>query len=232
MKYLKVWTDFEDVLQMLDPSEVGRLFLAMLHYAASGEEPDGLFGNERYVWPVAKRDIDHAADESRILRENGLKGGRPKTKQNQTEPDESKQNQMKPNETKENQSEPNESQKEKKGNEIKRNEMKSSFMDADDAQEIQKDHDRILDAAEDAGFKMSNDVRASLIALYADNGLTKLLDALKSCVDHGAPNLAYLKAVLKGESKKKIVNAQKYDQRDYDEVENEAYQRMIRGIVS
>ena len=232
MKYLKVWTDFEDVLEMLDPAEVGRLFLAMLHYAASGEEPDGLSGNERYVWPVAKRDIDHAAEESIARSDSGRKGGIAKSKNRQMLANDSKSKQNIANDSKENQSEANVSQKEKKGNEIKRNEMKSSFMDADDAQEIQKDHDRILDAAEDAGFKMSNDVRASLIALYADNGLTKLLDALKSCVDHGAPNLAYLKAVLKGESKKKIVNAQKYDQRDYDEVENEAFKRMIRGIVS
>lgn len=107
-----------------------------------------------------------------------------------------------------------------------------SFMDADDAQAIQKDHDRILDAAEDAGFKMSNDVRATLIALYADNGLNKMLEALRSCVDHGAPNLAYLKAVLKGENKKKVVNAQKFTQRDYDEVQDEAYKRMIKEICS
>ena len=107
-----------------------------------------------------------------------------------------------------------------------------SFMDADDAQAIQSDHNRVLDAAEDAGFKMSNDVRAALIALYADNGLNKMLEALKSCVDHGAPKLAYLKAVLKGESKKKVVNAQKFTQRDYDEVQDEAYKRMIKEIVS
>ena len=104
MKYLKVWTDFEDLLKRLQEDEIGRLFLAMLHYAATGEEPDELPGNEWYVWPVAKRDIDHASNESRTLTENGRKGGRPKTKQNQTEPEETKQNQT----------EPNESQKEKK----------------------------------------------------------------------------------------------------------------------
>lgn len=73
--------------------------------------------------------------------------------------------------------------------------------DDDDLHRIQSDHDRVLDAAEDAGFKMSNDVRAALIALYADNGLVKVLDGLKSCVDHGAPNLAYLRACMKGGGK-------------------------------
>lgn len=100
-----------------------------------------------------------------------------------------------------------------------------------DAMEIQQDHDRVLNAAEDAGFKMSNDVRAALIALYADHGLVKVLDGLKSCVEHGAPNLAYLKAVLKGEPKKDKppgkVTAQQYAQRDYSNEQEEAMARMI-----
>ena len=110
MKYLKVWTDFEDVLERLKEDEAGRLFLAMLHYASTGEEPDELPGNEWYVWPVAKRDIDHASDESRTNTENGRKGGRPKTERNRTKPDE----------TEDNRSEPNENQKEKKRKEIEK----------------------------------------------------------------------------------------------------------------
>ena len=78
---------------------------------------------------------------------------------------------------------------------------KESLVDDDEAHAIQIDQDRVLDAAEDAGFKMSNDVRAALIALYADHGLEKVLDGLKSCVDHGAPNLAYLRACMKGGGK-------------------------------
>ncbi len=222
MKYLKVWTDFADVLETLEDAEVGRLFIAMLRYAGTGEEPPRFEGNERFIWPVARRDIDKTVEEAGRLTENGRKGGRPKTNTNQ----------HKPTQTNANQPEPTQTQKEKKRNEIKRNEMELSFMDADDAQAIQKDHDRILDAAEDAGFKMSNDVRATLIALYAENGPNKMLEALRSCVDHGAPNLAYLKAVLKGENKKKVVNAQKFTQRDYDEVQDEAYKRMIKEICS
>ena len=89
----------------------------------------------------------------------------------------------------------------------------------------------------DAGFKMSNDVRATLIALYADHGLQKLLDGMKSCVDHGAPNLAYLKAVLKGEPRKerspgKAVSAQQYMQRDYSGEQEAAMRRMLDEISS
>ena len=106
------------------------------------------------------------------------------------------------------------------------------MMNAADAKKIQNDHDRILNAAEDAGFKMSNDVRASLIALFADYGLQKVLDGLKSCVDHGAPTLAYLRACMKDNPKPGKAKSQQYEQRDYDEEQAEAMRRMIRAVNS
>ena len=103
----------------------------------------------------------------------------------------------------------------------------------DDAKQIQNDHNRVLDAAEDAGFKMSNDVRAALIALYADHGLAKLLDGLKSCSEHGAVNLAYLRAVLKGEPRKEKpkVIAQDFQQRDYSGVEDEQMEKLKKEMA-
>lgn len=110
----------------------------------------------------------------------------------------------------------------------------NDFIDADAAREIQHIHDQVLTAAEDAGFRMSNDVRAALIALYAEHGMEKMLAGLKSCVMHGATNLAYLKAVLKGEPRKekssgKTVPAQQYTQRPYDDEQADALRRMIAG---
>ena len=98
------------------------------------------------------------------------------------------------------------------------------LMGDDEAQQIQGDHDRVLNAAEDAGFKMSNDVRANLINLYAEHGLQKTLDGLKACSEHGALNLAYLRAVLKGGAKVtkgRVIQAQDFQQRDYSGVEDE-----------
>ena len=60
MKYLKVFTDFAGCLEPLNQAEVGRLFLAMLSYAADGTEPE-LSGNERFIWPTAKMNIDASA---------------------------------------------------------------------------------------------------------------------------------------------------------------------------
>lgn len=102
----------------------------------------------------------------------------------------------------------------------------------DDAHAIQEEQNRVLNAAEDAGFKMSNDVRASLIALYAENGLEKMLDGLRSCSEHGAANLAYLRAVLRGSPRRRKpqVAAQDFEQRDYSEVPDQMMNNLANEI--
>ena len=60
MEYLKVFTDFLDYIAPLDDEERGRLFTAMLEYAKDGVLPE-FNGNERFVWPVAKQNIDRTA---------------------------------------------------------------------------------------------------------------------------------------------------------------------------
>lgn len=84
MKYLKVFTDFADAMEELGDTERGRLFTAMLKYAETGAAPD-FRGNERFIWPVAKLQIDRMAAEcegrAKTSRENGSKGGRPKKTQ-------------------------------------------------------------------------------------------------------------------------------------------------------
>lgn len=81
MKYLKVFTDFADAMEELGDAERGRLFTAMLKYAETGAAPD-FRGNERFIWPVAKLQIDRTVEEySRTVearRESGKLGGRPK----------------------------------------------------------------------------------------------------------------------------------------------------------
>lgn len=218
MKYLKIWTSFLQVIEPLQYDEIGRLFEMMLTYAERGTEPESFEGNERFLWPAAKQQIDLTAERNDILRANGMKGGRPKTRQNQTEPSETKQNQ----------SEPNETCKEKKRKEKERKE-KESFINDDDARAAANDQQKVLDAAEDAGFMRSNSVRAKLIDLYAVHGLDKMLAAVNSCVQHGVINLAYLEAVLKGEPKKAkaSVPAQDYHQRDYSGAQEAALARMM-----
>lgn len=77
MEYLKVFTDFVEVIETLGEAERGRLFTAMLKYAGQGVEPD-FRGNERFVWPIAKQNIDRTVVEHEkhiaAKREAGLKG--------------------------------------------------------------------------------------------------------------------------------------------------------------
>ena len=97
-----------------------------------------------------------------------------------------------------------------------------SFISDDDARKIQNEHDRVLDAAQDAGFKVTNSERAHLLRLYAEYGLEKMLAGFESCVKHSAPNLAYLEACLKGTPrKKKQQGSQNFPQRDYSDADAE-----------
>lgn len=224
MKYLKVWTTFRDVMQPLSDAEKGRLFDAMLLYAESFIEPAGLTGNERFVWPAAKQWIDLTYSENIRLTENGKKGGRPKTNKNQTEP----------NETNENQQKPNKSHKVKESNIKESNIKESSFISDEEAAEIQGEHDRVFLAAEDSGFKMSNTVRARLIALYAEYGLDKMLAGFMECATHGVPTIAYLDAVLKGSGKRKpvkVLPAQDFPQRDYSGIDEDIMSNLARNIA-
>lgn len=107
MKYLKVFTDFAPSLEMLGDVEAGRLFKAMLKYAESGEDTE-LRGNERFLWTVAKSNIDRERKMCETLSHNGKLGGRPA------------KNQEKANETKKKQTKPKKSQQEQEQEQEKR----------------------------------------------------------------------------------------------------------------
>lgn len=79
-EYVKLWVSYESYFEPFSDVEVGRLVRAMMKYRVSREEPK-FNGNERFIWPAIRRDIDEsmAAQESiaSVNRENGKKGGRP-----------------------------------------------------------------------------------------------------------------------------------------------------------
>ena len=92
MRYLKVFTDFAEVIEPLSEAERGRLFTAMLQYASTGETAE-LKGAERFVWPTAKQNIDRTRAVAERNAACGSKGGRPK------KPTETDLNRKKPTET-------------------------------------------------------------------------------------------------------------------------------------
>lgn len=93
----------------------------------------------------------------------------------------------------------------------------------DDATAIQRDHDRILEAAKGAGFKGTDAERAKLLNLYTEYGNEKMLAAIDECVTHSASNIAYLTAVLKGTPK-----ADKTYNRDYSKDQDAAFDRLVK----
>ena len=215
--------DYYDRIKRLTNEEVGSLFRnLMLYHAKRYDEMEDFVDAEGIAFDFIASDIDRMEEKYNTTcetnRQNGMKGGRPKK---QAEPEETDKNPTKPTETDKNPIKP---YKDKDKDKDKDKES-SSFMDDATAAQIQHEHDQVLTAAEDAGFKMSNTVRARLIALYADHGLEKMLAGFNECATHGAPTIAYLEAVLKGTGKKKpqmkVLPAQQYDQRDYSGVQAE-----------
>lgn len=57
MKYVRLFTDLRKALEPFSPAEKGRLLDAILRYADEETEPD-FCGNERFIWPTIRSDID------------------------------------------------------------------------------------------------------------------------------------------------------------------------------
>ncbi len=102
-----------------------------------------------------------------------------------------------------------------------------SFLPDTEAAEIQHGHDRVLEAAQNAGFKSSPAERAGLLRLCAEYGPDKTVSGIGECVRHAAPTLAYLEAVLKGTGKKNPRSPNNYQQRDYTSEQDAAMERMM-----
>ena len=216
-EFLPLFLDFNETTQDLSDAQCGHLVRSLVDYA-NGKEPEISDGMELMAFRFLKGSIDRNARLSAVRATAGSKGGFAKAEK-----------QKMANDGKSWQTVANDSKKVNNDNNIDNNNdsiiKNEPLLDDDTAAQIQHEHDRVLTAAEDAGFKMSNTVRARLITLYADNGLEKMLNGFNECATHGAPTLAYLEAVLKGTGKKKpqmkVLPAQQYDQRDYSGVQDE-----------
>ena len=209
MKYLKVWTSFREVMEPLSDAEKGRLFVMMLIYAESFTEPEDFSGNERFVWPAAKQLIDLTYSENLKQRENGKKGGRPKTNEN---PD-------KPTETQNNPEKPNESLKEKKSN-IKKSNVKENNTD------IRRFTPPTLQEVTDYCLERRNNVDPSrFINFYASKGWkvgNQPMKDWKACVRTWEQ---------RDRKPVKVMPAQNFAQRDYSGVDQELADELGREMA-
>ena len=72
--YVKAYYDWIEQTAALEDDEKGRLFVAILEYARSGEIPENL-GRESLLFPVFKAVVDRDAQKSDTLARNGASGG-------------------------------------------------------------------------------------------------------------------------------------------------------------
>ena len=79
LTYIKIFVDCLDAIEPLDDGERGRLFTALLQYAGTGEAP-ALQGNERFIFPMLRKQHDREAAAYKTVCEtnrlNGSKSGR------------------------------------------------------------------------------------------------------------------------------------------------------------
>lgn len=74
-RYVKAYFDWIEQTAALSDAEKGRLFIAILEYARSGQILD-IGGRESILFPAFKAAIDRDAEISAINSSNGAKGGR------------------------------------------------------------------------------------------------------------------------------------------------------------
>ncbi len=230
MDYLKVWTSFREVIAPLNDSEKGRLFDAMLTYAETGEEPSDFKGNERFLWPAAKQDIDRTAQKADQLRKNGSAGGLQKAR-NQSMANDSNGKQNVANDSKSYQSEANDSYKEKKSNSnIKKDNIKETPLKGSKEKAQSRFSPPTVDEVRAYCQERGNSVNPErFIDFYASKGWrvgNQPMKDWKACVrtweqrDNG--NGGKVRQMS-------TVPAQNYDQRKYDE-EPETLEDIMRRV--
>lgn len=96
-EYVPIFFDWTEVTEELNAQEKGRLIDAIVLYAQGGDWQEQIKGNERYLFPAFKKQIDRSSVISETKANNGAKGG----KQTQANASKTKQTQAKPSEEEE-----------------------------------------------------------------------------------------------------------------------------------
>ena len=240
-RYIPIFLDFNETTQDLTDEECGRLIRAVVRYA-NGEETEPLLtGAERIAFRFMKGNVDRNIQLSETRAQAGSRGGtvsKPKqteakaSKPKQTEAKGSKNTTKTKTDTKTNTDTKTKPDTETNPTAEPAPDIKPDtepFLSDSEAGEIRDGHNRVLKAAQDAGFKSSPAERAGLLRLCADFGPDKTVRGIGECVRHSAPTLAYLEAVLKGTGKKKPPPADSptYRQRDYTGEQDTAVTHMM-----
>lgn len=96
MTYIKLFVDYLDAIEPLGDAERGRLFTSLLEYARTGEAPQ-LGGNERFLFPMMRAQIDRDNAAMTELSEARSKAGKIGAEAKQANAGFAKQNKQMPN---------------------------------------------------------------------------------------------------------------------------------------
>lgn len=239
-RYIPLFLDFNETTQDLTNEECGRLIRALVSYANGENSETSLQGMELIAFRFMKGGIDRNLELSAVRAKAGAKGAMAANSKKQQTPAKAGKNITKTKtDTKtktesDTKTEPEAApqtapQTEPHPGTANNTPGPDPFLPDGEAQDIQSGHSKVLDAAQNAGFKSSPAEQAGLLNLCAAYGPERTVAGIGECVKHSAPNLAYLEAVLKGTKKKrqdpKDIHA--YSQRDYSGEQQAAMERMM-----
>ena len=198
MNYVKLYTDALYAYKRLSDTEFGRALRAVLQYAEDGTEPN-LPGKECIMFDVLREQVerDRAAYNTKV--ENGKKGGRPPKKK----------------ENLKNRPVISDSEKTERNQDKDKEEYIPPYNppkgedDDDDLLLIAQQNNQVYDRAKECGFASDTATLDRLTDLISRFGHQAVLDGLDKCVEYGAKNLAYLRKVIEGQTRREVKTAVK-----------------------
>lgn len=210
LEYVPVFWDWIEVTGELNDQEKGRLIDAMVMYSRGGDWQDRIKGNERYLFPAFRQQIDRARAMSEKRSDAGATGGK------QAQANASKAKQIQANASKRKQTQANESKIAKKEKEkekvVATTDSGGGFLTEAEAQTLSARLDEVYAEAERCGFTCTAREIDELTALAAEHGAERVCDAIRIASDRGKPNLGYLRGILaRDESSASDKHGEAYD---------------------
>lgn len=210
LEYVPVFWDWIEVTGELNDQEKGRLIDAMVMYSRGGDWQDRIKGNERYLFPAFRQQIERARTMSEKRSDAGATGGK------QAQANASKAKQIQANARKRKQTQANASKiakkEEEKEKEVATTGCGGGFLTEEEAQSLSARLDEVYAEAERCGFTCTAREIDELTSLASEHGAERVCDAIRIASDRGKPNLGYLRGILaRDESSASDKHGEAYD---------------------
>lgn len=202
VKYVPIPLDMADDIEELSDEEIGLVVRAYLQYGRSGETAE-MPRTIKYLYNALVRELDRASEgyEKKVAAGKSGGRGRPK-KEHSEEIQQPEPAQLNP--------EPEQ-----------KPEMRTPtpFISDEEAAEIQKGTNEVLDEAKRQGFPDTTATMDNINQLVADNGTEEVLECVKIAGESGKPNIRYLKGVING----RVKEEQEKERREQARIEAEKH---------